>query len=139
MTIIWNPTKKFIRSTNIYLFQKFIESKLNKSFLKYNNLWKWSVKDKENFWDFLSIYFKVRILKKSKFKVYQKNKNFIQTKFFNNSSINYYNQIDKFHSKKIAIKFISEKNFIDHLTYDDMHNKVNALSLHFINLGIIMN
>ena len=63
MSFLWNPTKKFIRSTNIYLFQKFIESKLNKSFLKYNNLWKWSVKDKENFWDFLSIYFKVRILK----------------------------------------------------------------------------
>ncbi len=131
MKALWFPKISYIKKTNIFHFQEFIKKDLKITFSNYDKLWKWSTSSKEIFWLKLADYFKLNIYKEKNFKTFKKNKNFIQSSFFQNSKINYFNEVDKFHSKDIAIKFFSENNYFSQITYEDLHQKVNALAHYF--------
>jgi len=131
MKALWIPSKSFIKKTNIFNFQKFIEKDIKKKFSNYEKLWKWSTKNKEIFWLKLSEYLNITVHKNNNFISYKHNKNFIDCIFFSNSKINYYHEIDKHHSDSIAIKFLSENNYSNHMTYNDLHKKVNSLACYF--------
>ena len=121
MKALWTPSESFIKKTNIFNFQKFLEKDIKKKFTNYEKLWKWSTDNKEIFWLKLSEYLNITVHKKNNFISYKNNKSFIDCVFFNNSKINYYHEIDKLHSDSIAIKFLSENNYSNHMTYMDLH------------------
>ena len=50
MDKLFEPSKKFIKTTNLYKFQKYLEKKFSKKFLSYNKLWIWTNNNPENFW-----------------------------------------------------------------------------------------
>jgi len=131
MKALWLPKISYIKKTNIFNFQRFIKKELKISFSNYDRLWKWSIHSKEVFWLKLADYFKLNIYKQKNFKAFKKNKDFIYSSFFQNSKINYFDEVDKFHSKDIAIKFFSENNYFSEITYQDLHQKVNALAHYF--------
>ena len=131
MKALWTPSESFIKKTNIFKFQKFLEKDIKKKFTNYEKLWKWSSDNKEIFWLKLSEYLNITVHKKKNFISYKNNKNFIDCVFFNNSEINYYHEIDKLHSDSIAIKFLSENNYSNHMTYKNLHNRVNSLAWYF--------
>ena len=131
MKPLWSPTDKFIKKTNLFNFQKFLKKNLKMKLSNYDKLWKWSIQNKEIFWLKLSEYFEIKIIKDKKFKSYKKNNDFINSKFFQNSKINYYNEISKEYSEKIAIKFFSENKYHSSTSYEELHQKVNALALYF--------
>ena len=64
MDKLFEPTSKFIKSTNLYKFQKFLEKKISKNFLSYNKLWQWSNENPENFWLSIVEYFNIDLKKK---------------------------------------------------------------------------
>ena len=131
MKALWTPKNSFIKKTNIYNFQKFLERDQKKKFASYNKFWKWSIKNKEIFWLKLVDYFNITVIKEKNFISYKKSKIFSNSVFFKNSKINYYSEIYKFHSDSIAIKFFSENHYSNHLTYNDLHRKVNSLAHYF--------
>ena len=131
MKAIWKPNDSFIKKTNIFNFQRFLEKDQKKKFANYDKLWKWSIKNKEIFWIKIADYFNIVVYKEKNFISYKKNKKFTDCEFFKNSKINYYNEIDKLKPNNIAIKFFSENNYSNHLTYNDLYRKVNSLALYF--------
>ncbi|MDC0861947.1 acetoacetate--CoA ligase [Alphaproteobacteria bacterium] len=131
MKALWKPNDSFIKKTNIFNFQRFLEKDQKKKFANYDKLWKWSIKNKEIFWTKLADYFNIAVYKEKNFISYKKNKKFTDCVFFKNSKINYYNEIDKLKPNNIAIKFFSENNYSNQLTYNDLYRKVNSLALYF--------
>ena len=79
---LWSPKK------NNSLLKKFINQLNHKrSIHNYKDLHKWSVKNKEEFWNNIWNFTKIIGVKKGK--AIEINKNFLKTKFFNKSKLNY--------------------------------------------------
>ncbi len=136
MDKLFEPTNKFIKSTNLYKFQIFLEKKFLKKFSSYNKLWRWSNDNPENFWESIVEYFNIHLEKKRSFKAYNKKNYFLNSTFFNNSNLNYYDLISKNNSSDVAIEFIGENKYKEIITYGDLNKSVNALSNFFQSLGI---
>ncbi len=136
MDKLFEPTNKFIKSTNLYKFQIYLEKKFLKKFSSYNKLWRWSNDNPENFWESIVEYFNIHLEKKRSFKAYNKKNYFLNSTFFNNSNLNYYDLISKNNSSDVAIEFIGENKYKEIITYRDLNKRVNALSNFFQSLGI---
>ncbi len=136
MDKLFEPTNKFIKSTNLYKFQIYLEKKFLKKFSSYNKLWRWSNDNPENFWESIVEYFNIHLEKKRSFKAYNKKNYFLNSTFFNNSNLNYYDLISKNNSSDLAIEFIGENKYKEIITYRDLNKRVNALSNFFQSLGI---
>ena len=136
MDKLFEPTNKFIKSTNLYKFQTFLEKKFLKKFSSYNKLWRWSNDNPKNFWESIVEYFNINIEKKKSFKAYNKKNYFWNSTFFNNCNLNYYDLISKNNSSDTAIEFIGENKYKEIITYGDLNKRVNALSNFFQGLGI---
>ena len=136
MDKLFEPTNKFIKSTNLYKFHLYLEKKFLKKFSSYNKLWRWSYDNPENFWESIVEYFNIHLEKKRSFKAYNKKNYFLNSTFFNNSNLNYYDLIYKNNSSDTAIEFIGENKYKEIITYGDLNKRVNALSNFFQGLGI---
>ena len=136
MDKLFEPTNKFIKSTNLYKFHLYLEKKFLKKFSSYNKLWRWSYDNPENFWKSIVEYFNIHLEKKKSFKAYDKKKYFWNSTFFHNCNLNYYDLIYKNNSSDTAIEFIGENKYKEIITYGDLNKRVNALSNFFQGLGI---
>ena len=72
MDKLFEPTNKFIKSTNLYKFQTYLEKKISKKFSSYNKLWQWSNDNPGNFWLSIVEYFNIDLKKKKFFKPFKK-------------------------------------------------------------------
>ena len=136
MVKLFEPTNKFIKTTNLYKFQNYLEEKFSKKFSNYNKLWKWTNNNPEDFWESIVEYFKIDIEKNRSFKAYKKRNTFWNSTFFNNSKLNYYDLISKNNSSNLAIEFIGENKYKEKITYGDLNKRINALSNFFQDFGI---
>ena len=127
MDKLFEPSRKFIKSTNLYKFQTYLEQKLSKKFLNYNKLWLWTNKNPGEFWESIVEYFNIDLERKRFFKAYKK-KSFWNSIFFDNSNLNYYDLISKNNSSDLAIEFIGENKFSEKIIYSDLNKRINALS-----------
>ena len=112
-------------------FSKFVKFDSNYNF---NNLWDWSVKNKEEFWSKFWDYSKI-IGDKGK-EVIRKNKIFNETKFFPDSKINYAENILKKKTNNCAINFLSETGFEESITWKDLYEKVCKFSFYLKTLDL---
>ena len=124
---LFSPTKKFIKNTNLFEFEKYILKKYEIKFKNYFNLWNWSNKYSEKFWLLILEYFKIEFKLKGRQQVLKKNKFFFKNQFFSNYSINYFCLIENNQSSDLAIHFIGENNF-EKISYKELNLRVNALS-----------
>ena len=133
---LFEPSKKFIKTTNLYKFQKYLEKKFSKKFLSYNKLWIWTNNNPENFWMSIVNFFNIDLKKKPSFNLYKIRDSFWNTTFFDKCSLNYYDLISKNNSSDSAIEFIGENKIKERITYSDLNKRINALSNYFLDLGI---
>ena len=88
--LLWSPSKSKIENSNLYKFKNVIEKKYNLSFkTNYQDLWKWSVSNNENFWSECWDFFKINGTKKEEII-----KRLLGNKRFNNSLNKFVDSID---------------------------------------------
>ena len=133
---IFEPSQDQIKSSNIFNYKNFVNSKYQKKFSNYRSLWKWSVNKPELFWDSIINYFQIPIIKEKKFLILKRNAIFIKNIFFHKSRVNYYEMISKNNSNNLALHFIGENQYEEKITYSELNLRVNALSNYFIDNGI---
>src|SRR5690625_3606080 len=57
--ILWEPTKERQEKSMINLYMKWLNENQDQKFSSYNDLWKWSTRDIEGFWQSIWNYFDV--------------------------------------------------------------------------------
>ena len=122
---LWQPTEDKKKNSLLMDFCKFVE--LNpKSFY---SVWKWSVENPKifwsKFWDFSKI-----IGDKGK-EIINFNEVFNKTRFFQDSKLNYSENILKKKTSEIAIGFLSESGYQEKITWNELYSKVCKLSAYF--------
>ena len=128
---LWQPSKKLKQDSILQDFCKFIDFKSPDSF---KELWKWSVKNPEKFWSKFWDYSKIIGDKGSE--IIKKDKIFNKSKFFPDSKLNYAENILKKKSNDIAINFLSEKGFEEHITWNELYEKVCKFSNYLKKLSL---
>ncbi len=128
---LWEPSCTRKEESLLEDFSKFINLKSNFNF---KNLWKWSVDHPEEFWSKFWDYSKI-IGDKGK-EIIKYDKTFYKTKFFQDSKLNYAENILKKKSSKIAISFLSEKGFEEEISWDQLYVKVCKFSNYLKSIGL---
>ncbi len=128
---LWQPSQKLKQESILQDFCKFIDFKSSDSF---KELWQWSVKNPEEFWSKFWDFSKIIGDKGSE--IIKKDKIFNKTKFFPDSKLNYAENILKKKSNDIAINFLSEKGFEEHITWNNLYEKVCKFSNYLKKLSL---
>ncbi len=128
---LWQPSQKLKEESILQDFCKFIDFKSSDSF---KELWQWSVKNPEEFWSKFWDYSKIIGDKGSE--IIKKDKIFNKSKFFPNSKLNYAENILKKKSNDIAINFLSERGFEEHITWNNLYEKVCKFSNYLKKLNL---
>ena len=127
--LLWSPSNK---NTNLYKFQKINISNLKD--YKYNSLHKWSIKKKSDFWS--SVWDFTKIIGKKIGPTITNEKDFIKSKFFSNSKLNYTENIIQKKGPSEAIVFFSENKTRRSVSWKELSKNVNKISFHFKDLQI---
>ncbi len=128
---LWQPSKKLKQDSILQDFCHYINFKTSGNF---KELWQWSVKNPEEFWSKFWDYSKIIGDKGSV--IIQKDKVFNKSKFFPDSKLNYAENILKKRSNDIAINFLSEKGFEEHITWNNLYEKVCKFSNYLKKLSL---
>ncbi len=128
---LWQPSQKLKQSSILQDFCHFINFKSSSNF---KELWQWSVKNPKEFWSKFWDYSKIIGDKGSV--IIQKDKVFNKSKFFPDSKLNYTENILKKKTNDIAINFLSEKGFEEHITWNILYEKVCKFSNYLKKLNL---
>ena len=136
MAKLYQPSKNQIKSSNLFKFEKFIEEKYKKKFDNYKQLWNWSIKYPDRFWNEIVEYFDILIKRPKNFQVIKNNSQFWKVKFYDNCKINYYELISRNISRDLAIHFVGENNYEEKISYEQLNLRVNRISNYFKSINI---
>ncbi len=128
---LWQPSQKLKQESILQDFCKFIDFKSSDSF---KELWQWSVKNPKEFWSKFWDYSKIIGDKGSE--IIKKDEIFNKSKFFPDSKLNYAENILKKKTNDIAINFLSEKGFEEHITWNKLYEKVCKFSNYLKKLSL---
>ena len=112
---LWSPAAT---SNNIDQFKNQLGK--NKNISSYNDLHKWSVSNKEEFWD--NVWDFTKILGDKKGDIFKEAKNFIESIFFNDSSLNYAENCLQEKNNHEAIIFYNEQKQNKRISWDQLRN-----------------
>ena len=136
--LLWSPSKSKIENSNLYKFKNIIEKKYNLSFkTNYQDLWKWSVSNNENFWSECWDFFKINGTKKEE--IIKRNDIFHKTKFFPNSTLNFAKNLLTRKNNELSIFFRSETGFEKSITWRELYEKTCIFSSFLKKIGVKKN
>ena len=120
---LWEATSNIKKKSNLYKFEKFLSIKLNYKISKYfPELLKWSIKNKKEFWSSLWSFCKVKGYNSNKFTF---KKELIKNKFFQNSKLNFAENLLSKNDNTKAITFISERGYKNIRSWKKLNENVS--------------
>ena len=128
---LWKPSDKRIKESLLDEFCKFIKINNNKNF---KEIWKWSIDNPKLFWSKFWDYSKI-IGQKGE-EIIRSNKVFNKNKFFPDAKLNYTENILKKRTDDLAINFLSEKGFEEHISWKELYEKVCKFSFYLKSLDL---
>ena len=121
---LWSPTTT---AKNIDRFINFLKNK--EEFVNYEDLHKWSIEKKEIFWD--KFWEFTNIIGEKKEKIFTDSKHFINTKFFESSTLNYAENCLQNNNDQDALIFYNEQKNIRRVSYKQLKINVFKISYYF--------
>ena len=135
---LWKADEHRTKNSNLRKFADKISKKYRIDFKdSYLEIYKWSIKNPENFWSDCWDYTKI-IGSKGK-KVITKNKIFYKNKFFNDSKLNFAENLLIKDTDDIAIHSLKEGGLKENITWRQLRENVFKLSSFFKKIGIDKN
>ena len=124
--VLWTPSNEQIKNANLTKYMNFLSEEYNLKFKNYDELWKWSVKNREDFWS--SFWDFSGIIASKKWDTILENPNdMLESKWFQGATLNYAENLLKYRDEKTALTFKGEAQSAIKITYDELYNKVSRL------------
>ncbi|RLL46870.1 acetoacetate--CoA ligase [Oceanobacillus piezotolerans] len=133
--IIWEPTKEWKEKTVLRKYMKWLQENKGLDFHSYNELWKWSVYDLENFWESIWKYCDIQC--NQSYSNVLSERNMPGSEWFSGSMLNYTENIfSNFQENKRAIFFRSETVEKREYTWKELKEQVASVAFHLRKLGV---
>lgn len=133
--ILYRPSQEIIDNSNMTVFMKQVQNKYGIHFHDYHSLHRWSVENLSTFWKEFVEFSKI-LFENEGTEVLKEADTFHNSKWFENSKINFAKNLLRFRDEKIAIYNVKENGEIDFLSYAELYNKVHSLQLELRKRGL---
>ncbi len=133
--LLWSPSERQIKSSAMYHFMETINKKFVLNINNFEDLHKWSINNRNDFWSEVWDFYKL-IGEKGKDPFLLPENEMPETKFFPKGKISYAENILKKNDDETAIIFQSEDKIFRELSWKELNEKVSS-TVHFFNfIGI---
>lgn len=135
MQPLWTPTETQIERSNLHEFIYLVNEKHGLAISNYPELYQWSLDHTENFWAALWD-FAPMVYSQPYTQVLKANKNMLGSRWFLDAELNYAENLLQHRTDEIAIYFQNESGDKQHISFNQLHQRVASLSAHLQELGI---
>ncbi|MCM3601722.1 acetoacetate--CoA ligase [Robertmurraya korlensis] len=133
--LLWEPPQEMQMNTNVKKFMNWLEENKGLKFETYNQLWKWSVTEIENFWAAIWEYF--NILASRNYLEVLSGSNMPDVKWFQGAMLNYAEHIFRNeNAERPAIIHKSESRPVQQLSWKELKNNTAAVAAHLRSMGV---
>lgn len=133
--ILWEASEKVKKEAIITNFMNVLEKKKNVKLETYQDLWKWSVDNIEDYWEFVWKYFNVK--HSQGYEKIMESNSMIDTKWFIGSRVNYAENIFKNkENKENVIHSKSEIRNLSTMNWEELTEQVASVSTYLRKIGV---
>ena len=132
---LWFPSEERIKNSEMYSFIKTINSKNQLDIKSFDDLHKWSINKKSDFWSNVWDYFNIIGTKGNEPYIDPLN-DMPNSKFFPNGKVNYAENMLSGNNEGLAIVFKSEDKIRKELTWKDLKIQVATMASFLKNNGV---
>ncbi|MBO72965.1 MAG: acetoacetate--CoA ligase [Flavobacteriales bacterium] len=133
---LWSPRESFKKASNMNAYKVWLSKNQNIDFDNYQQLWNWSIKHQNEFWESILNYFQVDYSGEYN-AVNTASKNMYETRWFEGIEVSYAEHIFKNISKeKAAIVFKSEHQRFEKITWDSLHSQTAKIANYLKSCGV---
>jgi len=133
--LLWQPAEERIKSTNMYQFMEYVNTRHRTRFADYDRLYAWSIGESPVFWETLWAYSEV-IHSRSYNQVVDDIKKMPGARWFEGARLNFAENLLRYRDHRIALSFKGEGRSTVNITYGELYQQVAALAQSLRDLGI---
>jgi len=133
---LWQPLEERIKGTNMYKLLNHINGKYGENFREYEDLYRWSIDNRVEFWKTLWDYMNI-IHSKGYDEVLVNGDKMPGAKWFVGARLNFAENLLRYRDDKPAIIFKGEGQDSISITYADLYDRVARLAKSMRDMGII--
>ena len=133
--ILWRPSEKRIKSTNLYRFIKFINKKFGLDFTEYESLYRWSINNIPDFW---ASFWEFAGIKASKSydQVIDDLGKMPGAEWFTGSRLNFAENLLRYRDDEPALVFKGEGRDVERITYGELYDEVALVARSLRDAGV---
>ncbi|HKK88135.1 MAG TPA: acetoacetate--CoA ligase [Saprospiraceae bacterium] len=133
--VLWKPSKEFMQNSHMFVFMQWVNTKYKKSFQDYDDLWQWSVNEKEQFWEAVWNYFDIDY--EGDYEKVVSGGQMPNQKWFEGTKLNYAAHIFRqSNDNEPAIIYKCENNQKRELSWRDLREQVARLQAYLKEQGV---
>jgi len=133
--LLWEPSEKRIRQTNMFRFMCTINEKHQKDFSDYSDLYKWSIGNIPEFWEAMWDFADIIASKEAQQVVDDLGK-MPGAKWFPGARLNFAENLLRYRDDQIALIFNGESQVDKKMTYAQLYDEVARIAEALRNVGI---
>ena len=131
---LWTPSKNRIKNSNMSAFMKYVPKYFNRKIDTYDELYKWSVNETEEFWK--SIWEVSGVIHSRKFKKILSSDQMPGAKWFEGAKLNFAENLLRYKDNRVAIISSREDQPNVKLTYKRLYESVSSCAIGLKRLGV---
>ncbi|MCG6909608.1 MAG: acetoacetate--CoA ligase [Deltaproteobacteria bacterium] len=133
--VLWKPDRETIDAANITAYLRWLKRTKGLSFDRYDQLWHWSVKEIEDFWQSLWEYFRIKASKP--YTQVLAERKMPRAEWFAGAELNYAEHVFRnMSAKRPALIFQSETQPLTKISWNELHGQVASVAHGLRRLGV---
>ncbi|MCD6562053.1 MAG: acetoacetate--CoA ligase [Deltaproteobacteria bacterium] len=133
--ILWRPSEKRIKNTNLYRFIRFINKKFGRDFTEYESLYRWSIDNIPDFWASLWEFAGIKA-SKSYVQVIDDPGKMPGAVWFTGSRLNFAENLLRYRDDEPALVFKGENRDVTRMTYRELYDETALVARSLRDAGV---
>ena len=133
--ILWRPSEKRIKNTNLYRFIRFINKKFGRDFIEYESLYRWSIDNIPDFWASLWEFAGIKT-SKSYDQVIDDPGKMPGAVWFTGSRLNFAENLLRYRDDEPALVFKGENRNVTKMTYRELYDETALVARSLRDAGV---
>ena len=133
--ILWRPSEKRIKNTNLYRFIRFINKKFGRDFIEYESLYRWSIDNIPDFWASLWEFAGIKT-SKSYDQVIDDPGKMPGAVWFTGSRLNFAENLLRYRDDEPALVFKGENRDVTKMTYRELYDETALVARSLRDAGV---
>lgn len=134
--LLWHPSNQRIAAARLTEFQNRVNDQFSLTLSTYDDLWKWSIDQPDQFWDSVCQYLNVEFNQPAK-EVLQKGDGIRDAHWFEDAKLNFAKHLLKRRDNSVAIIFRGENGNRRTLTYAELYQQVAGVQSYLKKMNIV--